>query len=415
MTPLLNYSLFSDIIEILISLAIIGCNCYGAYIMTKVYNGLYFENYVLFSGILEMIFLIMEHIFKNGLFLLIIQALQLIITLYVSKRFLKLFLILSKKKDKAQIYNTYFIVLVVINGVFMLVSFIFYFINGNDHTVDDYITYAHDTFSAIVSVLLFLFALKIISLINWKLGEVRRRFSSDDVVVHEEKKKEERKVEVKKEEVKAEEVKVEETKEEEVKEECKAEEGKTEEGKAEEVKAEENKEEKKEEEVKVEEVKVEVKEEKKDEKKEEEEEEIEENDFVIKDDNEPMEVAVGHEIYLKKRNIQLLFVALANLITDCLEFLVFTAKLLLFRNSYAENSLTYPTDNIAYTLITIEHLCLNVSTFMNFIIFFWLIRECYEVSIIPNIKKAFLDRDITRTQAEQETENIKISNFLGDE
>ena len=321
--------------------------------MTKVYNGLYFENYVLFSGILEMILLILEHIFKNGLFLLIIQALQLIITLYVSKRFLKLFLILSKKKDKAQIYNSYFIVLVAINGVFMAVSFVFYFIRGDDYTIDDYITYAHDTFSAVISVLLFLFALKIIGLINWKLGEVRRRLSSDDVVVNEESKEEENK----------------------------------EEGK-EEGKEEEKKEEKKE------------------------EEEIEENDFVIKDDNEPMEVAVGHEIYLRKRNIQLLFVALANLITDCLEFLVFTTKLLFFRNSYAENSLTYPLDNIAYTLITIEHLCLNVSTFMNFIIFFWLIRECYEVSIIPNIKKAFLDRDIERIQVEQETENVKISNFL---
>ena len=325
--------------------------------MTKVYNGLYFENYVLFSGILEMTLLILEHIYKNGLFLLIIQSLQLIITLYVSRRFLKLFLILSKKKDKAQIYNTYFIVLVVINGVFMVISFIFYFTHGDDHTVDDYITYAHDTFSAIVSVLLFLFALKIISLISWKLGEVRRRNSSDEVVDNEDK--------------------VEEGKE------GTNEVNKVEEGTNDEIK--------------------------------EGEEEIEENDFVIKDDNEPMEMAVGHEIYLKKRKIQLLLVALANLITDCLEFLVFTVKLLFFRNSYADNSLTYPLDNIAYALITIEHLCLNVSTFMNFIIFFWLIRECYEVSIIPNIKKAFLDTDIERIQVEQETENEKISNFLVDE
>ena len=324
--------------------------------MTKVYNALYFENYVLFSGILEMTLLILEHIYKNGLFLLIIQSLQLIITLYVSKRFLKLFLILSKKKDKAQIYNTYFIVLVVINGVFMIISFIFYFTNGDDHTVDDYISYAHDTFSAIISVLLFLFALKIISLISWKLGEVRRRNSSDEAIDNEDEGKES-KDKVNKDETA---------------------------------------------------VNEEVKEEKK-------EEEIEENDFVIKDDNEPMEMAVGHEIYLKKRKIQLLLVALANLITDCLEFLVFTTKLLFFRKSYADNSLTYPLDNIAYSLITIEHLCLNLSTFMNFIIFFWLIRECYEVSIIPNIKKAFLDTDIERIQVEQETENEKISNFLVDE
>ena len=330
--------------------------------MTKVYNGLYFENYVLFSGILEMTLLILEHIYKNGLFLLIIQSLQLIITLYVSRRFLKLFLILSKKKDKAQIYNTYFIVLVVINGVFMVISFIFYFTHGDDHTVDDYITYAHDTFSAIVSVLLFLFALKIISLISWKLGEVRRRNSSDEVIDNEEEEGKEGKDKV---------------------------EGINEVNKVEEGTNDEIKEEKK--------------------------EEIEENDFVIKDDNEPMEMAVGHEIYLKKRKIQLLLVALANLITDCLEFLVFTVKLLFFRNSYADNSLTYPLDNIAYALITIEHLCLNVSTFMNFIIFFWLIRECYEVSIIPNIKKAFLDTDIERTQVEQKTENEKISNFLVDE
>ena len=354
----------SEVVEILISFAIIACNSYGAFIMTKVYNGLYFENYVLFSGILEMTLLIMEHIYKNGLFLLIIQSLQLIITLYVSKRFLKLFLILSKKKDKAQIYNTYFIVLVVINGVFMVISFIFYFTHGDDHTVDDYITYAHDTFSAIVSVLLFLFAMKIISLINWKLGEVRRRNSSDEAIDNEEEGKEGKE-------------KVEGTNEV----------NKVEEGTNDEVKEE----------------------------KKEEEEEIEENDFVIKDDNEPMEMAVGHEIYLKKRKIQLKLVALANLITDCLEFFVFTIKLLFFRTSYATNSLTYPLDNIAYALITIEHLCLNISTFMNFIIFFWLIRECYEVNIIPNIKKAFLDKDIERIQVEQETENEKISNFLVDE
>jgi hypothetical protein len=38
-----------------------------------------------------------------------------------------------------------------------------------------------------------------------------------------------------------------------------------------------------------------------------------------------------------------------------------------------------------------------------------------DVYISINIKKAFLDTDIERTQVEQKTENEKISNFLVDE
>ena len=83
-----------------------------------------FEKYVLISGIIEVSFILLFIITIHKEFILdIIQALQILITLYISKQFLKLYIIfeyLMKGKQETEsngkhIYNAYFWILAIIS------------------------------------------------------------------------------------------------------------------------------------------------------------------------------------------------------------------------------------------------------------------------------------------------------------
>ena len=67
------------------------------------YHGIKFENYVLISGVIEMIAFLLLKFFRIDFLSLLIQTLQIIITMFISRRFLKLYLTLGKKK----LGNTY--------------------------------------------------------------------------------------------------------------------------------------------------------------------------------------------------------------------------------------------------------------------------------------------------------------------
>lgn len=133
--------------------------------MFQAYHSIKFENYVLLSGVIESIFFMGFKLLKYEVLVIIIQFLQIVITLFISRRFLKLYLLLQKKNSTTKIFNTYFIILVGVNIIFLLgllaLSIYEFFVPTDllDHY--EYIPYTHSVFSAIVSMLLFIFSLNI--------------------------------------------------------------------------------------------------------------------------------------------------------------------------------------------------------------------------------------------------------------
>lgn len=108
--------------NILIFLAIlfISFNSIGVYKMCKTYKKIKFENYVLLSGILEGLLLIIAKVFSIEPLIQLVKFLQLIILLFITRRFLKIYLILEKKKSNTKFYNYFFCVLVVVNVIIIL-------------------------------------------------------------------------------------------------------------------------------------------------------------------------------------------------------------------------------------------------------------------------------------------------------
>lgn len=300
--------------------------------MCKMYHGIKFENYVLISGVIEMIAFLFLKFFRIDFLSLLIQTLQIIITMFISRRFLKLYLTLGKKNLETHIYNYYFYVLVCINGIFILLSLAFYIVScipsitTKEETPvirDDYVSYAHDTFSCIVSILLYIFSLRIRKMIRISLLDLNTKKEEDYLKSF----KAESKVKT----------------------------------------------------------------------------------FVTEDLGRDCEKA--NEIYLETRRIQLKLIAFANLFTDTIEFIMITIRLFFLDNSVKNEKLkTYPTDWGSYVVFLIEDLCFILSTFFNYICFYYLIRDSYQIEFIPNIERNLLDEDIEREV--HTSKNESITNFL---
>lgn len=144
------------------------------------YHKIKFENYVLLSGIAESLFVILYKVFRYDFFVLLAQSFQILITMFISRRFLKLYLILDRKNNRTHIYNTYFIALVIINVICILVSlgFCIYSFQGNQGIHDEYISYSHSGFSCLVSIFLFLFSFQIHKMIIKSL-----KYSSQGLII----------------------------------------------------------------------------------------------------------------------------------------------------------------------------------------------------------------------------------------
>ena len=296
--------------------------------MCKIYRGIKFENYVLISGIIEMMLFLLFKMFRIDFFSLLIQALQIIITMFISRRFLKLYLTLGKKNVETHVYNYYFYVLVVINGIFIVVSIAMAAItalsNNEGDIGDDYVAYAHDSFSVVVSFLLYCFSLEIRNMIGVSLKDTNKKKEEDYLKS-----------------------------------------------------------------VKVSDSKV--------------------GTYLAEDLGSECEKA--NEIYLKTRIIQLKLIAMANLVTDTFEFVMFTLRLFLLQEDVKHiKYVTFPITLPGYIVFAVQDICFIGSSLLNYITFYYIIRDSYQIEFIPNIEKNLLQEDIDKQVQIQENESI--TNFL---
>ena len=146
-----------------------------------------FEKYVLISGIVEVSFILLFIIKIHKEFILdIIQALQILITLYISKQFLKLYIIFEhsmKNEQEAEnngkhIYIIYFWILAIISILLVVASIITDIPDISSNTFldsikakDNIIDILNDCICLIISVILFIFSIMVRKLLTLKNKE----------------------------------------------------------------------------------------------------------------------------------------------------------------------------------------------------------------------------------------------------
>ena len=304
------------------------CNIIGLIRMFIVDKKIRFEKYVLLSGIIE-ISMILLFIFKvhKEVILDIVQALQILITLYISKQFLALYInieysIKNKNKENQKdedldkihgkhIYNGYFWVLAVISITLLVASFItditevITYIEIN-RTLDNIIDILNDFVGMIISIILFIFSIMVRKLMTIKSNEINNKKKEDD------------------------------------------------------------------------------------------------------GDNE---IYSNNEKYLSTRKLQILIIALGNLVTDCIELIISIFKEIIY-NKEAIDSQEKNTLNIldVFTLYS-----LWASTFLNFISFFFIVRDSFHINY-KHIKKDKSSYVLTSTLIEKNKEKSnELENFLSEE
>ena len=147
------------------SLIIFLVNTIGIKKMCQIDHKIKFEEWVLISGLLETSFLLIYIFYKNyEIILTFIQAFQIIITLFITRRFLKAYIIFSESDEGPNCYNYYFIILVIINILFIIVCIILNLITlfkEQKLSISSIIPFIYDCFGAITSLILLIFGLKL--------------------------------------------------------------------------------------------------------------------------------------------------------------------------------------------------------------------------------------------------------------
>ena len=282
------------------------CNLIGLIIMFKVEKKIRFEKCVLISGIFE-ISLILLYIIKIHKEIIqdIIQLLQITITLYISKYFLKLYICLEhtyiKKNNLSQkynqseshIYNTYFWLLAVINIIFVIAIFLIEIIvDKKNNILDGFFDFINDTVCMAISIILFIFSFMVRKIMIKKSNEINNQDQTDD-------------------------------------------------------------------------------------------------------DSENR-ISLRNEKYLSTRKIQILIISLSNLITDFFEFILSIFKELIYRNEIEENTLYLIDVLILYSLW--------LSTFTNFIAFFFVVRDSFHIEY-THIKRKNDQSILTKSLIDKNREN----------
>jgi len=155
-----------------------------------------FEKYVLISGIVEVSFILLFIIKIHKEFILdIIQALQILITLYISKQFLKLYIIFEHSMKNGEetenngkhIYNIYFWILAIISILLVVASIITDIPDISSNTFldsikakDNIIDILNDCICLIISVILFIFSIMMRKLLTLKNKENALSDKDDD-------------------------------------------------------------------------------------------------------------------------------------------------------------------------------------------------------------------------------------------
>lgn len=164
-------------------------NIYCLFKMFYIDKKFSFEKYVLISGIIEVTFILIFIIKIHKEFIIdIIQALQILITLYISKQFLKLYIIFEhsmkgeqeSQNDGKHLYNTYFWILTIIS-ILLVAASIFTDMDdifGDNQTLrdikekaDNIIDLLNDSIFFIISVILFIFSIMVRKLLTLKNQE----------------------------------------------------------------------------------------------------------------------------------------------------------------------------------------------------------------------------------------------------
>ena len=102
---------------------------------------------------------------------------------------------------------------------------------------------------------------------------------------------------------------------------------------------------------------------------------------------------------------------MANLVTDTFEFVMFTLRLFLLQEDVKHiKYVTFPITLPGYIVFAVQDICFIGSSLLNYITFYYIIRDSYQIEFIPNIEKNLLQEDIDKQV--QTKENESITNFL---
>ena len=154
---------------IIISLIIFFLNIIGIIKLCQIDHKIKFEEWVLISGIIELSLINIYLEYKRYSILLTLgQTLQIIIILFITRRFFKSYFLLSNSPIGSFCYNSYYVILVIVNILFTIASItfdLFTIYNSNFFSnfeyINDICSFIYDFFGLITSSILLIIGIKL--------------------------------------------------------------------------------------------------------------------------------------------------------------------------------------------------------------------------------------------------------------
>ena len=166
-----KYNIPNEVIYviIIISLIIFFLNIIGIIKLCQIDHKIKFEEWVLISGIIELSLINIYLEYKRYSILLTLgQTLQIIIILFITRRFFKSYFLLSNSPIGSFCYNSYYVILVIVNILFTIASItfdLFTIYNSNFFSnfeyINDICSFIYDFFGLITSSILLIIGIKL--------------------------------------------------------------------------------------------------------------------------------------------------------------------------------------------------------------------------------------------------------------
>ena len=166
-----KYNIPNEVIYviIIISLIIFFLNIIGIIKLCQIDHKIKFEEWVLISGIIELSLINIYLKYKRYSILLTLgQTLQIIIILFITRRFFKSYFLLSNSPIGSFCYNSYYVILVIVNILFTIASItfdLFTIYNSNFFSnfeyINDICSFIYDFFGLITSSILLIIGIKL--------------------------------------------------------------------------------------------------------------------------------------------------------------------------------------------------------------------------------------------------------------
>ena len=181
-------------IVIIISGIIFLFNIFGIIKLCQIDHKIKFEEWVLISGIIELSLMIFYLKYKRyEILLTIVETLQNIIILFITRRFLKSYFLLSNSKLGSFCYNSYYLILIIVNILFTILSVVFdllsiYFNKVSEKEyefLNNIISFIYAIFSLFTSFILLIIGLKL-KRIMIKINEFEEENKNEDKFIYEE-------------------------------------------------------------------------------------------------------------------------------------------------------------------------------------------------------------------------------------